>query len=175
MSISRRSLISRLAYAGIAAALGAFIGDRIEPSWHALVNGEDFKQKGRIDRLDGRQWVVATLKSPPLTRPASSPWWAVGGAAAGAVFGFVGRYWQLQGRVVAAVLSGAFGAALSSVVAVMSTAWAERREEPITVALEGAVVGGVLGLLIGLLFGGPSSRQAQAPATALRPSSKRFC
>jgi hypothetical protein len=170
MSIPSRSLIFRLAYASLAAALGAFIGDRLEPPWHALVNGEDYKQKGRIDRLEGMRWVVATLKSPPVTRPASSPWWAVSGAVIGAVLGFFGRHWQLRGRVVAAVLSGAFGAALSALVALTSTAWADRREEPVSLALESAVVGGVLGLLIGILLGGRPSQQAPTGIAEARSS-----
>lgn len=103
---SRGRTRSRLLYAVLAAALGAFIASWVEPTWQALVHGERYDRPAKSVRLGGT--------------PLPSPAWVGTGAALGLALGLVGRHWRVRGLLLAAILGAGVGAVAGGAFATTS-------------------------------------------------------
>jgi hypothetical protein len=144
-----RSVLSRLLFAAATAVLGAVVGNRVEPTWEYLVEGEEYRLRGRFGRGElNLGWYVEAAKSPPRTGPAD-PTWTWGGAAAGFGLGLIGRRWRFRGRAFALVLGSLLGMAAGELFAVASLKPRDGRvpaHQADRVLVEGLVVGGAIGL-----------------------------
>jgi virulence-associated protein VapD len=159
----RRVVLSRLAYAVLAAGLGAFIAVWVEPTWRGLVHGE---QSYRLMK-NAREGMVVMM----------SPTWAVTGAVVGLVLGLVGLRWQVRGLLLAAILGAGVGAVAGGAFAAAEAATNPPATRPAPnrnpywdvytrrIMAEGIGLGAWVGAVTGLLVGW-FVRQPRTGATA---------